>query len=391
MCDTINLRFSQGSYDTTRDLFFYEITNDLRNISRDRHISIRPSHYNPEYYHYYQKNIKRLGKKFQKLNFTFTDNFDYGDIKILPGNIGYVEIRSFESMSMYKSENKGRIEIQKVMDFFKNVNSLIIDLRDNNGGVVDQARDFCSFFSDSSTYFITSETHIRYDSAGKTIDYPIIKKLSTINGKQSFSKAKMLFILTSSRTFSAAELTTYWIQKHSHGVVIGEQTSGGGNTFNRVIQQLDYFAVIPSGKLYDENAGNYSLESKGITPDILTTADSAFAIAYQASLRIKNNQSFKEYRYLRRDSIQFDEREPIYRKTYIDFVGEYQKISVEIRNNHLCMIYDSYEMVTLYPDAPDYFIAKGFGYIKFVRDIHNKISEIQVKYQDGYLERFKKQ
>src|SRR5258705_7949761 len=266
MCDTLNFKFSSHKYDSSLNLdeFVFEITKDLRRVSHDNHIIITSPHYkidNDEYDYktenYNQKQLKRhfkkSKKKWEKFLKTYKkrtkdDMFSYGEIKILPGNIGYVEIKDFESTSYFKKENKGRIKLASVMHFMRNTNSIIIDFRDNLGGYVSLTRMFCSYFTSvPKSYFISTESYVRYDSSSILKEIKFQNKWYT-NDKisNSLAKSKKIYILISSRTFSAGELATYKIKQFlPSATVIGEKTTGGGNGHFGGGTDKYCFAVIP--------------------------------------------------------------------------------------------------------------------------------------------------
>ncbi len=172
MCDTVKYKLATGKYDTTLTLdeFVYEVNKDLRRVSKDNHIRVYPAHYmqSGNAYEtkfkghslgYWKRQSKRAYKQRKKYRErTSKDMFTYGEIKILPGNIGYVEIKDFKSTSYLKKENQDRISFKSVLDFLEKTNSMIIDFRENSGGYVFLSAKFCSYFSDTpDTYFITTE------------------------------------------------------------------------------------------------------------------------------------------------------------------------------------------------------------------------------------------
>ena len=302
MCDSINWKIADGKYDTSLNLdeFAFEITKDLRRISKDQHISVTRPIYKPfdakaynskldkmtdkqrkKYFEKSQKHFKKFEAEYKKR--TKNDMFTYGEIKILPGNIGYVEIKDFGSTSYDRKQNKGRISIESVMKFLKNTSSIIIDFRDNQGGFIRQAAKFCSYFSPRiNNYFLTTEGHFRYDSSGIEKELSDTNKVLTSNSiDNSLTKSKNIYILTSQMTFSAAELSAYKIKQFNPNVtVIGEKTKGGGNGHSGGTTEKYFSAVIPYFKTFDEQNSNYTIEAKGIMPNILTTADSALKVAY---------------------------------------------------------------------------------------------------------------
>lgn len=412
MCDTVKNKLKAGKYDTTLNLdeFVYEVNKDLRKVSRDNHIMVYPAHYRQSNYFYeadykehswaywkrYNKRANRRWKKFIKkyIERTKDDMFTYGEIKILPGNIGYVEIKDFNSTSFLKSENKNRISFKSVLNFLENTSSIIIDFRENLGGYVSLSAKLCSFFSDKpNSYFITTESVFRYDSSGIRKENKFKDKLYTDNEiNNSLIGSKKIFVLTSKRTFSAGELSTYKLKQLNHNTtIIGEKTTGGGNGHYGVTTEKYYSAVIPNIKLFDETNSNYSLESKGIKPDIQTTSDSALFIAYSLSLSGNTDTAKAKTKYFKKQKLIVDEREEFFKKRYADYVGDYRKIVITKENEKLYMTYDLYSKQILVPEAVDFFLTKDFEFIRFTRNLENKIVEIQIRHKDGYLEKFRRQ
>jgi hypothetical protein len=412
MCDTIKHKLSAGRYDTTLNLdeFVYEINKDLIKVSLDNHISVWPSHFRPvnpypsiKERYYSIKRSNRIGKRAYKkakrssgkyyASIT-NDMFTYGEIKILPGNIGYVEIKDFNNTSFIKKENRNRISLNEVFNFLHNTNSIIIDLRNNVGGCVFLSARLCSYFSDTANaYFITTESVLRYDSNEIRKEVVYKQKFTTSSDiSNKLVGSKKVFILTSKRTFSAGELTAYKLKRlHSNTTIIGEKTIGGGNAYygNTVTQY--YTAVIPCAKQFDENNANNNLEAKGVRPDIETTADSALSIAYRLSLPANIDTVRSPTRYYKKIKLVFDDREKNFIKYFDTYVGGYRKITIIKEGDKLFMIYGLFSKQLLIPDAIDFFLTHDFAFIRFERNAENKITGIQVKHKDGYLEKFRRE
>lgn len=176
MIDYIKLKYANGNYDSSlnADEFAFEVALDLRKISKDKHISVTPLRYDyfddsvshaKRFEALSPRQLKKIGRKKnavkrldeEYMKRTKNDMFAYGDIKILPGNVGYIEIFNFQSTSWLRKENKKRIAISSVFRYLRNTSSIIIDLRENLGGSVGLAAKFCSYFSEQpNTYFITT-------------------------------------------------------------------------------------------------------------------------------------------------------------------------------------------------------------------------------------------
>lgn len=128
-------------------------------------------------------------------------------------NIGYLKISSFDQGS--GSEVTKKIEELKE----KNIKSLIIDLRNNGGGIVDEAIEIADLFTNKdSTLLITKDKH----------------------GNESISKAKKdkvievpIIVLTNENTASASEILAGALKDNNVAKIVGTTTFGKG-----VIQEL---------------------------------------------------------------------------------------------------------------------------------------------------------
>ncbi|MBX3252655.1 MAG: hypothetical protein KF862_00835 [Chitinophagaceae bacterium] len=411
MYDTVKNKLTDGRYDTTLNLdeFVYEVNKDLRRVSKDNHIVVYPAHHKQSNYYYetdykehswryWKRHSKRANRRWEKFKKKYrertkNDMFTYGEIKILPGNIGYVEIRDFNSTSYFKKENRHRISFKSVLSFLENTKAIIIDFRENLGGYVFLSAKMCSYFSDKqNAYFITTESVFRYDSSGIRKEYKYTDKLYTDNKiKNNLISNKKIFILTSKRTFSAGELSIYKLKQLNHNTtIVGERTTGGGNGHYGGTMEKYYSAVIPCIKVFDENNSNYTIEAKGIKPDIQTTSDSALTVAYGLSLSENTDTSKSRTKYFKSQKLIIDGREEFFKKKYPDYVGDYRKITITKENERLYMTYDLYSKQLLVPEANDFFVTNDFEFIRFTRSTENKIIGIQIKHKDGYLEKFRR-
>lgn len=128
-------------------------------------------------------------------------------------NIGYLKISSFDQGS--GSEVTKKVEELKE----KNIKSLIIDLRNNGGGVVDEAIEIADLFTNKdSTLLITKDKHgnenISKAKKDKVIEVPII-------------------VLTNENTASASEILAGALKDNNVAKIVGTTTFGKG-----VIQEL---------------------------------------------------------------------------------------------------------------------------------------------------------
>ncbi|ANE52310.1 S41 family peptidase [Flavisolibacter tropicus] len=401
MCDTISSKLMAGKYDSTlnEDEFAFEITKDLRRISSDLHISVTPpftrmfdeSDFKEINLRHLNRRNKRNEKRFKKD--AQREKIEYGEIKKLPGNIGYVEVKSFANMPAKKKANKKNIRLATIFKFLKKTHTLIIDLRDNQGGFFNQANKLCSYFSPASNnYFITTERHYRSDSndiykeLSQTFKYFTDKKVTS-----QHNRYKNIYILTSHQTFSSAELTAYKIKSYQpNTTLIGEPTAGGGNGYTIGLVTDLFNAVIPNIKVFDETNANYSYEAKGIIPDIITTTDSAFYIAYQMALKDYPKPLHSKVKYLKKTIALSSPYEQHFQKSYSDYVGDYRKIKIVQEGPRLVMYYDNLKKIILVPEVTDFFTTDSPLSVKFARNNNGSIRQIEVTNHGEFTERFRK-
>ena len=95
--------------------------------------------------------------------------------------------------------------------------------------------------------------------------------------------AKPVYLLTSSRTFSAAEGFAYHLKSMKRATVVGENTGGGANlTDSRPIS--DHFMLfVPTGRGINPITGT-NWEGVGVKPDVEAPAQQALKVAYLDAL-----------------------------------------------------------------------------------------------------------
>lgn len=161
-------------------------------------------------------------------------------------NVGYIKIPSFD-------EGTAEAFKTKLQDLVNNegVKSVVIDLRNNGGGLVDQATKIADYFLEKKeTILITKDNEgnkqITYSEMDPIFNMPIV-------------------ILVNKNTASASEILTAALKENGKAKVVGETTYGKG-----VIQTL--FTLSDGSGLKITTAEYYSpkentIHKVGITPD----------------------------------------------------------------------------------------------------------------------------
>ncbi|MEZ4460968.1 MAG: MXAN_5808 family serine peptidase [bacterium] len=177
---------------------------------------------------------------------------DSVESQALSNKVGYVRIKNFQANTFS--------DLKKQLDDLKTkmggINGLVMDLRDNPGGLLDQAIRISDLFLDSGVIVSTvsagnvvrerREAH----SAGTEPKYPII-------------------ILVNAGSASASEIVSGALQNHDRAVVLGDTSFGKGS-----VQVLTPFPDESALKLTVAQyltPGGISIQSTGIVPDFHTT------------------------------------------------------------------------------------------------------------------------
>lgn len=103
-----------------------KLTEDVQDISRYLHLRVQYS-FKPLPIRK-KKNEQTLSEKQEFENYLKQINYGFEKVERLPGNIGYIDIRRFANPEL------GAETVAATMNFVKNTDALIFDLRQNGGG-----------------------------------------------------------------------------------------------------------------------------------------------------------------------------------------------------------------------------------------------------------------
>ena len=194
--------------------------------------------------------VRRIG---QKKALTFEIVREIIQIKsvkadLLKNNVGYLRLTSF-------NENSGEQIRKQIKEFEKNenINSYILDLRNNPGGLLSQAIRISDFFLDNGEIVSTKSR-----KASENRKW-FAKKGDLIGGKT-------LIVLINYGSASASEIVAGALQDHKRAIILGENSYGKGSVQsiiplknNGAIRLTIAKYYLPSGK---------SISEVGVSPDI---------------------------------------------------------------------------------------------------------------------------
>ena len=167
---------------------------------------------------------------------------------LIENSIGYIRLTSFNE----NSSKQIKKEIKKLEED-KNVNSYILDLRNNPGGLLSQAIKISDFFLDSGEIVSTKS---RKTSENK----------KWFANKGDITNGKTLIVLINYGSASASEIVAGALKDHKRAIILGENSFGKGSV-QSIIPLKNKGAIrltvakyyLPSGK---------SISEVGVLPDI---------------------------------------------------------------------------------------------------------------------------
>ncbi|HEX4963379.1 MAG TPA: S41 family peptidase [Thermoanaerobaculia bacterium] len=269
MEEHVRRQLKSGAYDRlgTLEAFTQKLTEDLRSVSHDLHLGVVWDPEPPE--------GEKGGPTPEQLQARFAaesrrDNYCFRKAEHLAGNVGYLKFDCFAP-----AELAGGAAVA-AMGFLSGSDALIFDLRDNGGGSPSMIQLITSYLMGGERTHLNS-FYIR--KGDKTEQY---WTQSWVPGPRMPDVP--VFVLTSGRTFSAAEEFTYNLKNLKRATIVGETTGGGAHPVD--LHRVKGYPVsmrLPFGRAVNPITGT-NWEGTGVEPDVKVPAADALAVAHSRAL-----------------------------------------------------------------------------------------------------------
>ena len=252
---------------STRD-FATRLTDDLREISNDRHLHVD---YMPD------EDINGMvndtltdAERERNLRARQRNNFGFKEVKMLLGNVGYLRFDGFSD-----AEQAGATAVA-AMNFLAYADAVIFDLRQNGGGSPSMIQLISSYLFEEpvhlNSFYIRKEDTVNQFWTQSYVQGPRMTKAD-------------VYVLTSGRTFSAAEEFTYNLKNLKRATIVGETTGGGAHPVDgRIFANFNLMMSLPFGRAVNPITGT-NWEGTGVAPDIDVPQDQALDVAHQDALK----------------------------------------------------------------------------------------------------------
>jgi carboxyl-terminal processing protease len=190
--------------------------------------------------------------------------------------IGYIRIRQFQERT--------DTELDEILAELRRqgMEALILDLRNNPGGLLDMSIDVADRFLDKGKIIVSTKGRIKNQNKEFTA------QTSLENNDYS------IVVLVNSGSASASEIVAGAIQDYERGVILGTPTFGKGSV-QTVIPLTDGSGLrLTTAYYYTPNGTN--IHAKGITPDIMVEMEPLGYAEEKKRLHIIREKDLRQFK-----------------------------------------------------------------------------------------------
>ena len=170
---------------------------------------------------------------------------------LLEDGIGYLRIAQFQRPT---AEVVEKIIGDLVEKNESDLDSLIIDLRNNPGGLLDSSIDISNLFIDEPGIVVYTEGR----TSSSNMSFPT-KPGDILNGAP-------IVVLMNVGSASASEIVAGALQDHKRAIIMGEESFGKGSVQSMMGLQDGYGLKLTTARYFTPSGR--SIQAKGISPDI---------------------------------------------------------------------------------------------------------------------------
>jgi hypothetical protein len=376
-------KLAKGAYEELTDpMGFAEIlTEDVRSVNNDLHLRVR---FDPEGIAERRNTvtpedsiafIQRQRRMEQKSNYGFKE------VKVLDGNIGYLNLSGFFNVDEFSGATASA-----AMNFLSNTDALIIDLRMNGGGSPAMIQLITSYLYDSEPVHLNTFYYRPLD------DYTQTWTLPYVSGKRRPDID--VYVLTSSRTFSAAEEFSYNLRNLERATLVGEVTGGGAHPGGTQIATDRFTVWVPTGRAINPITKT-NWEGTGVQPHIEVPADEALLVARMKAIEklAAKSEGPEQFQYewalagLKATQNPASPDEALLKS----YAGKYGPRTLIYENGHLYYQREGRAKYQLIPMSEDTFMMDGLAYFRLKVNVKDgKAISLTGMYDNGRTDQSKR-
>ena len=244
------------------------LTKHLQEVSKDKHLRITCSTQKLPKPPEGKKPTPQMKERMRQM--ALKTNAGYRKVERLAGNVGYLAVDGFMDAHIAAEPAAA------AMNFLANTDALIIDVRRNGGGGPQSVALLCSYLFDEKPVHLNS---LYWRKSDRTEEFWTRKEVA---GKRYIGKD--VYILTSERTFSAAEEFAYDLQAQKRATIVGATTGGGAHPGGARPIGDHFVMFVPAGRAINPITKT-NWEGVGVKPDVPVSADEALDKAHELAVQ----------------------------------------------------------------------------------------------------------
>lgn len=274
-------RYSERISESMDNEALFTVLGEMLAEVQDGHVNMVANHDVARYWKWFEDYPDNFDSKIQK-NYIGTDYSIAGGLKykILDDNVGYIYYGSFSS-------GIGEANINQVLDRMAVCDGIILDIRDNGGGLLTNSDKLASHFFNQKTLvgYIMHKTGKGHDDFSKP--YEIF-----VEPSDGVKYQKKVVLLTNRSCYSAANDFVNSMRYAPNITIVGDRTGGGsGLPFSSELPngwsiRFSASPILDAGKNHTEFGINPDIEIDMTDEDIAKGLDT---IIEKARLIIKSN------------------------------------------------------------------------------------------------------
>jgi hypothetical protein len=360
--------------------FTNKLTEDMREISKDGHMWVRFA--SDELLARFQGDTLTDAAKQEELRQRQRDNFCFKELKILEGNIGYVDFRCFS-----EATEAGPTAIA-AMNFLAYTDAIIFDVRQNGGGSPSMIQLITSYFFPEPVFL--NSFYVR-----KTDSTQQFWTQACVQGPRMTNVD--LYVLTSNYTFSGAEEFTYNLKNMKRATIIGDTTGGGAHPIDiKPFPNLNVGMSLPFGRAVNPITGT-NWEGTGVAPDIVVPQEQALDMAHLEALKKLEQETDDpnrkaQYKWVT-EGLQVKLHPVSLTASELEkYAGQYGPRKLWVEDGTLYYQREDRPKYKLIPMGNHWFMLEDLDYfrIEFVPDENGQINELIGHYDDGHTDGHKR-
>ena len=246
-------KYSRQIADDMTDNQLFEVLGNMLGELKDGHVNMYSSWdvaRNWSWHENYPSNLSdTLINRYLGTDYRISSGMRY---RILDDNIGYIRLQSFASAM-------GEGNLDEILYYLMPCNALIIDIRDNGGGLITSAEQLAARFTNTPLHV----GYMQHKTGRGHSDFSSMQE-QRLKPSKGIRWQKRVAILTNRSVFSAANEFVKYMRCCPNVVQIGDRTGGGAG--------MPYSSELPIGwsirfsacPMYDKDGNSTEF---GIAPD----------------------------------------------------------------------------------------------------------------------------